>query len=196
MSLSSDVSIFIHVYICCYHFQKFAPAGLIPSQLTSRPGWNFTYNSISDRAMNELKESQLTSCNHPLSVIGPPSYGGSSEITVVCLFVRPSVRPSVHLSVCLPACLAACLAACLPACLPAWLPACLGVCLPAFLLACLPAYLSACLSVRPSIRPSVRPSVHPSVYLYVCLSISWAFFSEWLITFFLIFSRMIDNWNI
>ena len=153
MSLSSDVSIFIHVYICCYHFQKFAPAGLIPSQLTSRPGWNFTYNSISDRAMNELKESQLTSCNHPLSVIGPPSYGGSSEITVVCLFVRPSVRPSVHLSVCL--------SVCLPACL------CLGVCLPAFLLACLPAYLSACLSVRPSIRPSVRPSIRLSVRLSI-----------------------------
>ena len=44
-----------------------APAGLTPSQLTSRPGWNFTYN-VSDRATSDLKASQLTSCNHPLSV--------------------------------------------------------------------------------------------------------------------------------
>ena len=159
MSLSSDVSIFIHVYICCYHFQKFAPAWLIPSQLTSRPGWNFTYNSISDRAMNELKESQLTSCNHPLSVIGPPSYGGSSEITVVCLFVRPSVRPSVHLSVCLSVCLPACLPACLSGCLPACLPARLSACLP------------VCLSVRASVHPSVRPSIHPSICTSVYQSV-------------------------
>ena len=48
--------------------ETLAPAGLIPSQLTSRPGWNFTYNNISDRATSDLKASQLTSCNHPLSV--------------------------------------------------------------------------------------------------------------------------------
>ena len=37
--------------------KKLAPAGLIPSQVTSRLGWNFTYN---DCATNELKASQLT----------------------------------------------------------------------------------------------------------------------------------------
>ena len=46
--------------------EKSAPAWLIPSQLTSRPGWNFTYNNDSDRGTNELKVSQLTSCNHLL----------------------------------------------------------------------------------------------------------------------------------
>ena len=45
--------------------KNLATAGLIPSQLTSRPDWNFTYNNVSDRASNELKASQLTSCNHP-----------------------------------------------------------------------------------------------------------------------------------
>ena len=49
--------------------KNFAPAGLIPSQLTSKPGWNFTYNNVSDRATNELKASQLTLCNHPLKLM-------------------------------------------------------------------------------------------------------------------------------
>ena len=45
-----------------------APAELIPSQLTSRAGWNSTCINVSDRATSELKASQLTSCNHPLKV--------------------------------------------------------------------------------------------------------------------------------
>ena len=47
--------------------KNLAPAELILSQLTSRPVWNFTNNKVSDRATNEPKASQLTSCNHPLS---------------------------------------------------------------------------------------------------------------------------------
>ena len=45
-----------------------APAGLIYSQLTSRPGCNSTKINVSDRATNELKVSHLTSCNHPLKI--------------------------------------------------------------------------------------------------------------------------------
>ena len=41
--------------------KNLVPVGLIPSQLTSRLGWNFTYNDVSDQASNELKVSQLTS---------------------------------------------------------------------------------------------------------------------------------------
>ena len=48
--------------------KNLAPVGLILSQLTSRPGWNFAYNDVSDYATNELKASQLTSFNHPLRV--------------------------------------------------------------------------------------------------------------------------------
>ena len=48
--------------------KKLWPAELIPSQLTSRPGSNFTNNNVSDRATKELKASQLTSCNSPLNL--------------------------------------------------------------------------------------------------------------------------------
>ena len=49
-------------------FKDFASAGLILCQLTSRPGWNLTYNNASDRATNEPKTSHLTSCNYPLKL--------------------------------------------------------------------------------------------------------------------------------
>ena len=49
-------------------FKNLAPAGLIPSHITSRAGWNFTYNNVSDRATSELKASQLTPCNHLLNM--------------------------------------------------------------------------------------------------------------------------------
>ena len=51
--------------------QNLAPAGLIPSQLTFRSGWNISYNDVSDRVTNELKANQLTSCNHPLTLTKP-----------------------------------------------------------------------------------------------------------------------------
>ena len=50
-----------------------APATLILSQLTSRTSWNFTYNNVSDRDINELKASQLTSCNHRLNLWNTPN---------------------------------------------------------------------------------------------------------------------------
>ena len=46
--------------------RNLAPPGLIPSQLTSKPSFNFTYNNVSVRAANVVKMNQLTSCNHPL----------------------------------------------------------------------------------------------------------------------------------
>ena len=50
--------------------KNLGPTGLLPNQLTSRLGWNFTYNNVSDRSTNELEASQLTSCNHPLRILG------------------------------------------------------------------------------------------------------------------------------
>ena len=46
--------------------KNMVPAGLIPSWLTSKLGWNFTYNEVSDQATNKLKVSQLTSCEFVL----------------------------------------------------------------------------------------------------------------------------------
>ena len=44
--------------------KNLAPTGLIPSQLTSRPGWSFTYN-VSGHATHELNASKLTLYNSP-----------------------------------------------------------------------------------------------------------------------------------
>ena len=50
--------------------KNLAPARLIPSQLTSRLGWNLTYNNVSDRATNKLKVSQLAPCKRPYKLPG------------------------------------------------------------------------------------------------------------------------------
>ena len=53
-------------------------ARLIPSQLTYRWDWNFTYNNISDHATNKLNASQLTLS--PLySIIYHPGRGLHTE---------------------------------------------------------------------------------------------------------------------
>ena len=55
MTLSPDVSILVVFTQTSTISKNLAPAGLIPSQLTSRPHWNFTYNNISDCATTNWK---------------------------------------------------------------------------------------------------------------------------------------------